>query len=75
MACRIQRTNAGRAAQVARWLARHRAELRVDDRLPDAPPRYLLVPDGGPLDDARGRFRTVEQFGMAIETPGGVAWT
>lgn len=62
-----QRTNAGVAAPVARWLARHDAALVTDG--PDHRLRYLLDRRGAVI----GRYRTVREFAMAIETPGAIA--
>lgn len=69
-----QRTNAGVARQVARWLARHDAALLVDDQIPDTV-RYQLVRAGDDIDASRHRFRTVGHFARAIETPRGLSWT
>jgi hypothetical protein len=67
---RCQRTNTGVAAQVARWLADHAGSRLVLDG-PDHRLRYLLERGG----DVLGRFRTVGEFAMAIETPGEIAWS
>lgn len=87
MGARCQRTNAGVAAPVARWLDRHGAQLVVDDRVEDQPVRYLLMrgvtsaeiafprmPHSLP-DGVVARFRTVEHFALAIETPEELPWT
>ncbi len=68
-----QRTNAGVAAEVARWLDDHDADLILDG--PDHRMRYLLAVagDGAPVEV--GRFRTVHEFAMAAETPGAIAWS
>lgn len=87
MSAVCQRTNVGWRQPVARWLRDHGAQLVVDDRIEDAPVRYLLLrgetsagvswprlPHAQP-DGVVARFRTVEHFGLAIQAPGGVPWT